>query len=119
MLATVGVRDLEVFCVIGVRPHEREREQVITLDLAIDYDVGDAIATDTVDDVVDYSAVADMVREHLRDRSYGLLESAAAGIVALIAGAYPRVARIVVEIRKPQALEGTATGYIRLDTNST
>ncbi|WP_018525639.1 dihydroneopterin aldolase [Alkalispirochaeta alkalica] len=116
MRGTTGFRDQEVSCIIGVRPAERHTEQPLLVDLALEYDFSRPAASDDVVDAVDYSAVARLVTAHLQEKRYGLLEAAAVGVASLVTTAYPVVSRVVVELRKPRALPGSAVSYVRLDT---
>ncbi|SIQ21491.1 dihydroneopterin aldolase [Alkalispirochaeta americana] len=116
MRGTTGFRDQEVSCIIGVRPAERQAEQPLVVDLAMEYDFSRAAARDDLADAVDYSAVARLVADHLRESRYGLLEAAAVGVASLITTSYPVVRRVIVELRKPRAMSGSAVSYVRFDT---
>ncbi len=71
------LNDLEVFCILGDLPDERERLQAIRVD--VELEVGDdAARTDALDGTVDYAALADDIRLVLMDAKCRLLERAAA-----------------------------------------
>lgn len=114
MIGTVGFRDLEVFCIIGIHPRERTAEQQLLVDLTLEYDFAPALASGRVEDALHYGEVAQAVRDHLREQQYGLLERAAAGLLDSLAQRYPAVLRACVELRKPAAMEGTAVPCVRL-----
>ncbi len=60
------LRGLEVRCVIGDLPAERDRERALTLDVALTCDFGAVCASDRVEDTVDYAVLAEAIREALR-----------------------------------------------------
>ena len=61
MIATIGVEGLEIRCIVGVLPHEREAEQTLFVDVEIDRSIAAAVASEDVADTVDYVAIADDV----------------------------------------------------------
>jgi len=117
MRATLGVEHIDVRCILGALDDEREEEQSIRVTFEIDYDIARASRSDALGDAIDYDRVVEMVTEHLIWHKYRLLEAAAAGIVEMLAQAYPFIDRVMIEIRKPEALPGDAEGYLRLDTD--
>ena len=76
MTDTVSIRDLRVSAVIGV--HDWEREIVQTLVFAVDMaaDVAKAAASDHLCDALDYSAVAQTVRDVVMQGEFQLIETA-------------------------------------------
>lgn len=117
MRATLGVDAIDIECVLGVYDAERTLPQRVRVSFEIDYDISQAVRTDELKDALDYNRIVEMVSEHLTWHKYQLLEAAAAGVVEMLAQAYPFIERVMIEIRKPDALPGGAEGYIRLDTD--
>lgn len=113
---TVGIRGLDISCIIGVLENERIDEQVLHVDVLVEYDFAGAVLTDSVDDALDYRQLAAVVRGDLETQQYGLLESAATGVGRAIARAYPAVRRFEVEIRKPEAIAGRAVAFARVES---
>jgi FolB domain-containing protein len=114
MIGTVGVRNLAVSCIIGVNPEERTTEQLVEVDLSIDYDMEKAAGSDDLAAAINYSRVVAMTTELLHWQKFQLLEAAAAHIIAMLYNGYPFIERVTVEIRKPEVLPGTAVSYVRL-----
>ena len=114
MRGTVGFRDLPVSCVVGVLSDERDREQELRVDLEIDYDVSRAIAEDDVAFALDYASVATYVADLLKEKRFGLLETAATGIGAGVCERFPGVLGVLVEVRKPGALTDGTVPFVRL-----
>jgi 7,8-dihydroneopterin aldolase/epimerase/oxygenase len=74
---TILLRDLSVAAVIGVHDWEREIEQILVFNVDIAADVRKAAATDDLADALDYSAIAETIRNVVRDGRFRLIETAA------------------------------------------
>jgi dihydroneopterin aldolase len=110
----VGFRGLRVSTIIGVREHERRQPQPIEVDVECEIDAGRAAASDELSDTVSYSDVARTVESVAQSRSHGLLERLAEELCRTILDSYPAVSGVTVEVRKPQALPGSAVPHVRL-----
>jgi len=114
MLTAAGVVDrilieaLEVECIVGVRPHERRRKQVVRLDLALSLDLSGAGKTGRITDTVDYARIADEVSGLLRFREYQLIEVATEELAAMLFGVHPMLQALQIRLEKPEALRGRA-----------
>lgn len=89
----------------GVLPSERQEGQLFSVDLVLDLGQrGTAVAaqTDSLDDAVDYSAVASQVIEVIEGEPVNLIETLAER-VADVALAHHRVRSVRVTVHKPQA----------------
>ncbi len=80
----VYLNDLVVEAIIGIHPWEREVPQRLVLQLEVGIDVAAVAASDDIGHTVDYSALAERVRDHIRDRRYRLLETLAEETAAMI-----------------------------------
>jgi dihydroneopterin aldolase len=99
----IEIEGLAVQCVIGVRPEERDREQTVLVDLAIEVALRDAGRSGRIGDTCDYSVVADEVAALLAFRRFKLLENAAEEIAAMVLGLH-RGTALELRLRKPGAL---------------
>ncbi|WP_162933790.1 2-amino-4-hydroxy-6-hydroxymethyldihydropteridine diphosphokinase [Actinomyces lilanjuaniae] len=89
----------------GVLPFEREEGQLFTVDLVLDLgERGTAVAavTDSLDDAVDYAAVATTVVTVIEGEPVSLLETLADRVAEKVLGV-PRVLAVEVTVHKPQA----------------
>ncbi len=107
------LRGLEVRCVIGDLPAERDRERALTLDVALTCDFGAVCASDRVEDTVDYAVLAEAIREALRQARFRMIESAAARVAAVCLEA-PRVSEVRVRIAKPDAVAGLREAAVEI-----
>ena len=104
---------IEVECIIGDQPEERENEQRLLVDVALDIDLEDAANSDRLDDTVDYALLVGNIREALEDAQCRLLERAA-GVVADVCLSDPRVERVTVGVRKFGSVSGLGSAEVRV-----
>ena len=104
---------IEVECIIGDQPEERENEQRLLVDVALDIDLVDAAESDRLDDTVDYSLLVGNIREALEDAKCRLLERAA-GVVADVCLSDPRVERVTVGVRKFGSVSGLGSAEVKI-----
>jgi 7,8-dihydroneopterin aldolase/epimerase/oxygenase len=95
---TVELAGLEIFAFHGVNEDERRNGQRFLYDLSLH--VGDAGASDRIEDAVDYREVAACVREVSEARAYHLLEALAAAVADALLDRFS-VASVNVRVRKP------------------
>ena len=104
---------IEVECIIGDQPEERENEQRLLVDVALDIDLEDAAESDRLDDTVDYALLVGNIREALEDAQCRLLERAA-GVVADVCLSDPRVERVTVGVRKFGSVSGLGSAEVKI-----
>lgn len=110
---TLELCGLEVACVIGDRPEERDREQRLTVDVALSLDLAPAAASDALGDTVDYAALAETLRGALRQARCRMIE-AAAERVAQTCLADPRVRSVRVRVEKSGAVPGLRAAAVTI-----
>jgi dihydroneopterin aldolase len=96
---------IEVSCIIGDRPDERRREQILLVDVALVIDLAAAEASDLLVDTVDYPALAEAIRQRLRTARCQMIEHAA-GLVAAECLKDGRVSSVRVRVEKRGAVVG-------------
>ncbi len=72
------LKGIDVSCILGDMPEEREREQPLLVDAELELDLAKAAASDDLADSVDYAALASAIREALVAAKCRLIERAAA-----------------------------------------
>ncbi|MEI7901476.1 MAG: dihydroneopterin aldolase [bacterium] len=96
---------LEVDCVIGDQPDERCREQRLTVEVSLAVDLSLSAVSDALDDTVDYEALAAAIRAALQQARCHMIERAA-GCVAQVCLADPRVVQVRVRVEKSGVVSG-------------
>jgi FolB domain-containing protein len=104
----IRIHRLELDCIVGIRPSERNHQQRVRLDLGLHADVSEAGRTGRISLTADYDQVAHEVAALLSFRRYHLIEMAAEEVSAMLLGIHAGVQRVDVRIEKPGALAGRA-----------
>jgi dihydroneopterin aldolase len=97
-MITVELQGLRIRARHGVHAHEKEREQDFVFD--VELDVGERGASDRLADAVDYSAVAQTVKDVSDARSYDLLEALATAVADELTARFSPE-RVRVRVAKP------------------
>ena len=85
---------------VGCKDSERAHPQMLRVDLHIDYDMTDAIATDDLATGIDYKGVASAVRELLASREWKLLEKLTHDVATTVRSLSPKIERVEATIAK-------------------
>ncbi|HTV24278.1 MAG TPA: dihydroneopterin aldolase [Polyangiaceae bacterium] len=104
----VRIHRLELDCIVGIRPQEREHRQRVRLDIGLHADLSQAGRSGRISLTADYDQVAHEVAALLGFRHYHLVEMAAEEVSAMLLGLHSGVERVDLRIEKPGALEGRA-----------
>lgn len=114
MIGTTGLHALRVDCIIGIHPHERETPQPVVIDLALDYDLAPAAASDGIGDAIDYTRMAALLTDLCQQRQFQLLETMAEEAARMVFAADARIVALRLEIRKPAAVPAAAAAFVRV-----
>jgi dihydroneopterin aldolase len=106
----IHIEELELDCIVGVRPWERRRPQRILLDLSLGLDSSRAGKAGRIGLTCDYDQVADEVQALLRFREYQLIEVATEELAAMLFGAHSALRTVEIKLTKRGALPGRARG---------
>jgi dihydroneopterin aldolase len=98
-MGTILISGLRELGVHGVLPEEQARPQPFEVDVELTADLTTAGASDSLDDTVDYAAVAEAVSRVVRTERYQLLERLATRI-AEVCRVDERVTAVTVTVRK-------------------
>jgi 7,8-dihydroneopterin aldolase/epimerase/oxygenase len=101
----VSIKDLQVSAVIGVYDWERETEQQLTFEVDLRTDVAKAASRDDIADALDYSKIAQTVRDIVTEGRFQLIETAAEQVAQRLVADY-RLTWVRVQVAKPITTEG-------------
>jgi dihydroneopterin aldolase len=102
----IFIRDLRIETVIGVYDWERQIKQTVSLDLEMAADIGKAAETDTIDNTLDYKAVAKRLIQFVSNSNFTLVETLGEHIAAIIMQEF-RVPWLRLSLSKPGAVRGS------------
>jgi 7,8-dihydroneopterin aldolase/epimerase/oxygenase len=99
-MAIVELQGLEIFGRHGVLEEEQRDGQPFLYDVRLD--VGEAGASDRLDEAVDYRDVVAAIRDLSDARRFDLLEALASEVADTLLRRFPRARWVSVRVRKPQ-----------------
>ena len=110
---SVFLSELKVETVIGIWEWERKIRQTVSIDLEIGADIRCAAKTDSIDDTLNYKAVAKRVQQFVADSEFQLVETMAEKISELVLAEFD-VPWIQVRVSKPGAIRGAKDVGVRI-----
>ena len=113
-MSEICIERLSVETIVGVNDWERVTPQRLDLDLDLGLDLSRAAASDRVEDTLDYGRACELVRAHLAEHHYFLIERLAAGVGDALIDAFDRLETVTVRVRKFDVVPGTASVGVRL-----
>lgn len=103
----VLIRQLEVRCVIGTHPHERNKKQSVFFDLELPADASKPAKNDDLRQALDYERLSVRIREFAGTTRFFLIETLAERTAAMVLKEFG-VAQVRLSIWKPGAIKGCA-----------
>lgn len=94
---------LSAEAIIGIYDWEREVRQRVEIDLEMWMDLTAAAASDSIDDTLNYKAVAKRVLAFVQESRFRLVEALAGEIARILLAEFP-VKRVRVTVHKPGAV---------------
>ncbi|MFZ5592751.1 MAG: dihydroneopterin aldolase [Pseudomonadota bacterium] len=101
----IYLRDLRIETVIGVYEWERRIKQTIILDIEMGTDIRKAAQTDSLDDTLNYKAVAKRLIEFVGNSQFQLVETLAERIAEIVLGEF-QVPWLRLQVNKQGAVRG-------------
>lgn len=114
----IRLEGLEVACVIGVNPDERDREQPLLVRVELGLELARAGVSTELGDTLDYARIAEEIVGMLKFRRYGLLETAAEELSAMLLAVHPQVESVRLHLDKPGALTGARSAGVSVARTS-
>jgi dihydroneopterin aldolase len=102
---TIFLHELKVETIIGIWDWERKIRQTVSIDLEMGADIRRAAETDSIDDTLNYKAVAKRVQQFVADSEFQLVEAMAEKIAELVLQEF-EIPWIQVRVSKPGAIRG-------------
>lgn len=82
-MGRIYIRDLALRCVIGAFPQERKDKQDVVINVVLEGTFDAAVASDRLDDAVDYKTITKLIIALVEGSDFHLLESLADRIAAV------------------------------------
>lgn len=100
---TIFLNELKVETVVGIWDWERKIRQTVSIDLAMGADIRRAAETDSIEDTLNYKAVAKRVQQFVADSEFQLVETLAEKIAELVLTEF-QIPWIQLSVSKPGAI---------------
>ena len=110
----VFIEDLRIETIIGVFDWEREIKQAISLDLEMAFDIRKAAQSDSIEDALDYKAVAKRLIQLVAASEFQLVEALAECCAAVILAEFP-VNWLRLKLSKPGAVRGSSAVGVMIE----
>ena len=108
----VFIDDLRIETIIGIYDWEREIRQVVAIDLEMATDNTKTAATESIDDALNYKAVAKRLIQFVGESEFQLVETLAERIAEIVLNEF-NVPWMKLKLSKPGAVTGSkAVGVI-------
>jgi dihydroneopterin aldolase len=101
----VFIEGLEIEALIGIYDWERRIRQTLVFDLEMAFDNRVPAAHDDIAHTLDYKAVSTRIREFVTASDFGLVETLAERVAAVVLAEFP-VQRLRLKLSKPGAVRG-------------
>src|ERR1700722_18634680 len=111
---TVGVDSLKVVCFVGAYPHEKIAKQELLVDLKIEADLTKSVKSDSLQDALDYDALATLCASIAEARHYHLIEALAHTILEGIFQKF-NVTSVWIRVKKMQGLPSAKFSFVELE----
>ncbi len=108
----IYIRGLEIFAYHGVNPEEKRDGQTFILDVTLYADLSRARQSDSLSDTVNYAAVRKTIQRAFTAESYDLIERAAQAVCEAILREHPKVEKVGLLLKKPQAPMNAKFDYV-------
>ena len=104
-MAHVFIEGLEIEALIGIYDWERRIRQPLVFDIEMAFDNRIPAASDAIGDTLNYKAVSKRVVEYVAASDFGLVETLAERVAAIILEEFG-VQRVRLKLSKPGAVRG-------------
>ncbi len=111
----IYIKGLEIFAYHGVNPEEKQNGQRFLLDITLQADLKEAMATDNLEHTVNYAAVRKCITAAFTAGSFDLIEHAASVVADAVLAQFAKVQKIKVLLKKPEAPMNAVFDYVAVE----
>lgn len=112
----IYIKGLELFAYHGVNPEEKRDGQTFLLDVTLHADLSRPRQTDNLDDTINYAAVRKTIQRAFTAQSCDLIERAAQAVCEAILNEHPKVEKVGLLLKKPEAPMNAKFDYVAVET---
>ncbi|MBT8140415.1 MAG: dihydroneopterin aldolase [Gammaproteobacteria bacterium] len=116
-MATIFIEQLCVETLIGIHDWERKVPQALYFDIEAEADISAAAKSDSIDDALNYTAMAEAIEQFVYESKRLLLESLVQDLAAYLLKQFTAVQNLQITVRKPQAIAAADCAGIRVQVS--
>ena len=110
----IFLNGLEMEAIIGIFDWERRVKQSVVIDLQMQTDIRAAAATDSIEDTLNYKAVAKRLLDFVNNSEFHLVETLAERVARIVVTEFG-VPWVRVDLNKPGAIRGSRDVGVRIE----
>ncbi len=114
----IYLSDLKIETIIGIYEWERKVKQTVSLELQMAANIRKSAETDTIDDTLNYKAVAKRLIDFVEESNYQLIETLAEKITEIVLTEF-NVPWVKLKLSKPGAIRGAKDVGIIIERSQT
>lgn len=107
--------DCRFTCRIGINEVELAEPQEIIFDIVFFLDTTSAARSGSLNDTVDYTVAHTILKDHVENKSFRLIETMAEEVATLLLNHFPMTQQISVLLKKPGGLTGRNTAWAGIE----
>lgn len=115
----IVIRNLKLFAYHGVNPEEKENGQNFFIDIDAFADIKKACKNDDLNSTVNYAKIIKTLRRVFTENKYDLIEKAAQTVVDAIFDEHPKIQKIRILLKKPEAPVKADFDYVGVELERT
>jgi dihydroneopterin aldolase len=113
----IFITDLQIETIIGIYDWERKVRQTVSLDLEMATDIRKAAQSDSIEDTLNYKAVAKRLIAFVEESEFQLVETLAERIAGIVTEEFG-VTWLRLKLHKPGALRGSRDVGVMIERGS-
>ena len=113
----IFISDLRIETIIGIYDWERKVRQIVSLDLEMATDIRKAASSDSIEDTLNYKAVAKRLIAFVGESEFQLVETLAERIAGIVTEEFG-VSWLRLKLHKPGALRGSRDVGVMIERGS-
>lgn len=114
---TIFISALEIETIIGIYDWERTTKQVVRIDIEMATDIKKAAATDSIDDTLNYKAVAKRLIDFVSKSEFLLVEALAENVASVVIDEF-NVPWLRLRVTKPGAVSDSKSVGVSIERSA-
>ena len=114
-MVKIHIKDLTLFCLIGIYPEERKKKQKLIFNITINACLKEPL-DDEITNTIDYADVENKVAYLIENSDFFLIETLANEVAKIILND-KRIESVIVKIDKPNALKFSKAASVEIQKN--